>query len=86
MFDYLSVGTLAFLSYGVLAQWWHIYITKSAKDIVLREVIIRLAATFILWIKMLLVQDIYLIIGQSIFLVAVTIYTVTLVKIKSKKQ
>ena len=85
IFDYLSVITLAFLSYGVLSQWWYIYKSKSVKDILTKEVVIRFLATFILWIKMLLVKDIYLIMGQTIFLIAVLTYTLTLIKIKLKQ-
>ena len=82
IFDYLSLAVLVFLSYGVFVQWWHIYKTKSVKDIVTREVVIRFFATLILFIKLVLVGDPYLIIGQAVFLAIVTIYLITLARLK----
>ena len=86
IFDYLSVLALAFMSYGVLKQWHHIYKTGSVKDIVTQEVLIRFIVTVVLFVKIWLVGDIYLILGQTIFLVAVTIYFITLIALKKKSS
>ena len=86
IFDYLTIAALGFMSYGVLKQWYHIYKTKSAKDIITQEVIIRFIVTLVLWIKILLVRDKYLIIGQTIFLTAIIIYTFTLIKVKKTNK
>lgn len=84
IFDYLAVAALAFMSYGVLKQWHHIFKNKSAQDIITQEVFIRWIITFVLLIKILFVGDTYLIIGQLIFTVAISIYALTLFYIKNK--
>ena len=83
IFDYLSVAGLIFISYGTLLQWYHILKNKSAKDILTQDVMIRWIITLVLLVKVLFVGDIYLIIGQSIWSVAISIYALTLLYIKS---
>ena len=84
VFDYLSVAALAFMSYGILKQWHHVYKTKSAKDIVIQEVLIRFVVTAVLYVKIFLVGDFYLIVGQSILLFAIGVYFITLAFLKSQ--
>ena len=83
LFDYLSVAALIFMSYGVLKQWLYIYKSRSAKDIVTQEVVIRFIITAVLFIKIILIKDPYLIVGQAIFLISISIYAFTLLKIKN---
>ena len=86
VFDYLTIASLAFLSYGVLAQWHYIFKNKSIRDIVVQDVLIRWIATLVLLIKIIFVGDLYLIIGQSIFSLAISIYALTLFYIKFKDR
>jgi hypothetical protein len=86
IFDYLSVAALVFMSYGIFRQWYRIHTTNSVHDIELQEVLIRCVITYILLIKMFLVGDIYLIIGQCIFAVAILIYFITVLKLKLKNK
>jgi len=84
LFDYLAIAALAFMSYGILQQWHHIFKNRSARDIVAQEVLIRFAVTLVLLVKIFLVGDVYLIIGQLILMAAISIYTFTLLYIKLK--
>jgi len=84
-FDYASVAALAFMSYGILSQWYHVFKSGTARDIVIKEVLIRFAVTIVLLVKILLVGDLYLIIGQLILTVAITIYITTLLIVKLKR-
>ncbi|MEK7536885.1 MAG: hypothetical protein AAB584_00355 [Patescibacteria group bacterium] len=84
IFDYLTIASLAFLSYGVLSQWHYIFKSKSIRDIVVQDVLIRWIATLVLLIKIVFVGDLYLIIGQSIFSLAISTYALTLLYIKSR--
>jgi len=86
IFDWLSVLALVFMGFGVLKQWRHIYKTRSVKDIVTQEVFIRFIITWILSVKIILIGDIYLIVGQIIFGVTMTIYFFTLLIIKRKSR
>ena len=85
-FDYLSVLALAFMSYGIMRQWHHVYKTKSVKDIELQEVFIRFIITYVLLVKILLVGDIYLIIGQFILATVMLIYFATIFKLKRQNK
>jgi hypothetical protein len=82
IFDWLSVAALAFLSYGIVSQWLQIRKFSSIREINLREVVIRWTVTAILLVKLVLVGDLYLIIGQLLLLLAVSLYIVTLIRIK----
>lgn len=82
VFNYLTVTALAVMSFGILEQWWRTYKTRSAEDIVSTEVIIRFMVTLILFIKLWLVGDVFLIIGQTILLSAITLYAATLLYYK----
>ena len=86
IFDYLSVAALGFMSYGILRQWWHVYKTKSVRDIVATEVVIRCIITLVLLVKLFLVGDAYLIIGQILLAIVILIYTVTLLILKNNLQ
>lgn len=84
-FDYLAVAALVFMSYGVLKQWYHIFKNRSARDIVGQEVLIRWVITLVLLVKIFLVGDIYLIIGQLVLMAAISVYALTLFHIKKDK-
>lgn len=86
IFDYLTITSLAFLSYGVLSQWHYIFKSKSIRDIAIQDVLIRWIATLVLLIKIIFVGDFYLIVGQSIFSLAISIYALTLLHIKFKDK
>ncbi len=86
IFDYLAVASLAFMSYGILTQWWQIKKSNSVKNISGQEVAIRFLVTLILLVKILLVGDAYLIVGQVLLSLAVAIYFITLIKIKFFKK
>ncbi|MBX4211222.1 MAG: hypothetical protein KW806_00255 [Candidatus Yanofskybacteria bacterium] len=83
--NYLSLTALVFMSFGILRQWRHVAHSQSAKDIVFSEVAIRFGLTAILWIKIYLLHDKYLIVGQSALLFALTVYIVTLARIKLRQ-
>jgi hypothetical protein len=80
--DWLSVAALAFMSYGIVGQWLQIRKLSSIREINLREVAIRWTVTAILMVKLALVGDPYLIVGQLLLLSAVSLYIVTLLRIK----
>lgn len=86
IFDYLSVAGLAFISYGTLLQWYHIFKNKSARDILVQDVMIRWIITLVLLIKVVFIKDIYLIIGQSIWSITISGYALTLLYIKLKHK
>ena len=86
LFDYLSVLALALLSFGILEQWWNIRKTRAIHEIVFSEVVIRFVVSAILVVKLFFLKDAYLLIGQILFMVAVTIYLATLLIIKHKKK
>ncbi|OHA89832.1 MAG: hypothetical protein A2741_02965 [Candidatus Zambryskibacteria bacterium RIFCSPHIGHO2_01_FULL_43_27] len=84
IFDWLSVLALIFMSIGIFKQWMHIQKTGSADDIVTQEVLTRFIITWILFVKIVLVGDIYLIIGQVVLGIAITMYFITLLHVKSR--
>ena len=84
IFDWLSILALIFMSMGIFKQWMHIQKTGSADDIVTQEVLTRFIITWILFVKIVLVGDIYLIIGQVVLGIAITMYFITLLHVKSR--
>jgi len=82
IFDWLSLLALFAVSIGVLMQWRKIYITRSVHDIETKEVFIRFFITLILLVKIFLLKDVYLIIGQTALALSLTVYFLTLLHLK----
>jgi hypothetical protein len=86
LFNYLSVAGLAFMSFGVFSQWLLTRKKKTVGDISVTEVIIRGIVTAILYVKIVMVKDPYLIIGQTIFLFAVIVNSSTIIYYNFKNK
>ena len=71
---------IAYIAFNIdnLIQIRHIWKRKSSKDISIRGALIRLAAGLIILIKFFTIKDVYLIIGQGIFIATLTTYSILL--------
>ncbi len=81
----LAIAALAFMSFGILKQWHLIRKTGVTSGISLTEVLIRFTVTYVLLVKILLVGDIYLIVGQIMLAAAITLYMITLVLVRLRR-
>jgi hypothetical protein len=84
MFDqiinYITLVAFCALITDNIIQSYHIIKGHSSMDISLRGEAIRLFAVTILFIKFMIVRDLYLIVGQGIFGVTLLIYYILLIK------
>ncbi len=76
-----AVTLIAFfaISIDIIMQIIHIYKRKSSMDLSLKGCFIRLLAGVIFTIKFYSTKDIYLIIGQTIFVMSYLVYFVMLI-------
>ena len=76
------ITLIAYTSFIIdnLIQIKHIWKRKSSKDVSIRGASIRLIAGLILLIKFLTIKDIYLIMGQGLFIATLTTYFILLLK------
>ena len=72
--NYATIIAYIALSAGIFIQIGKILKRKSVKDISLIEVSIRLSATFLIWLKIVMTHDFYLLGGQSWVLIVYSAY------------
>ncbi len=78
--DFGAILAYIILSLGIVIQSIRVIKRKSAQDISILETILRTLASIVILIKMISIQDKYLIIGQSIFLVIYFLYIIIIAK------
>ncbi len=74
----------AYIGDGMI-QIYHIFKRKSSLDISLKGLSIRILAGTILFLKFLTISEIYLIIGQGLFLLVLIIYLSISVKYRLRQ-
>jgi len=72
--DYALIVAFIALTADIIIQILHITKRKSSKDISIKGCIIRSFGALVLLIKFFLLSDLYLVIGQTIFLLAYITY------------
>ena len=80
--NYITLIAFAAFTIDNLIQIRHIWKRKSSKDISIKGSSIRLSAGLIILIKFLTLKDIYLVVGQGIFIVTLATYFVLLLKFR----
>jgi len=78
--NYATLVVFVLFLFDNLVQIRHIWKRKSSKDVSLRGASMRFVAALILLIKYSTINDIYLIIGQSLFSITFATYFILLVK------
>ena len=68
LIDYALIVAFIALTTDVIIQILHIIKRKSSRDISIKGCIIRSFGALVLLIKFFLLSDVYLVIGQTIFL------------------
>ncbi len=82
--NYATIIAFIALSIGILLQIRKIFKRKSVKDISIAEVSIRLSATFLIWLKIIMTHDSYLLLGQSLVLFVYSSYLLIILSYKFK--
>jgi len=77
--NYATIIAFFALTIDLILQIIHIYKRKSSKDLSLKGCLIRLIAGLILLIKFIATNDIYLTIGQGVFVFSYIIYFIMLI-------
>jgi len=72
--DYALIVAFVALTADIIMQIFHIAKRKSSGDISIKGCIIRSFGALVLLIKFFLLSDIYLVIGQTIFLLSYATY------------
>jgi hypothetical protein len=86
----LNYGTILgflILSFGLIFQIKKTLKHKSVEDIERKDVIARLIASLLIFVKMWQINDVYLIIGQSILMInLVTYFSLTIIFSKRRNN
>jgi hypothetical protein len=87
----LIINYGALLAYGALAtdlvlQIIHIAQRRSSADVSIPGALVRLSANLIFLTKFILIEDSYLILGQTLFLTLVVTYIICLVRYRKPRK
>ena len=84
LLDYATLIVYLAFAVDLLIQIFHVYKRKSSLDVSIKGIGIRLVGSTILALKMFTTQDVFLILGQSIFAVIVFGYLVILIHYRKR--
>ncbi len=83
LIDYGSIVAFATFTVGVLLQMKKILKRRSSRDIASSEVLLRFVASVIIFAKIITIKDPYLIIGQGLLLIFLSIYIAIAIRYRS---
>ena len=71
-----------FVAWGIVSQTIHTYQTKSVADIVSKDIVFRLIASCVWWIKHITMKDKWTIVADCITLFPIIAYSIVFMAIK----